>query len=286
MPEFVDLRCAAFSCRIGTNTEGEGHRAGYNGAWSLVPAGLTESLFVPSIAGLNLEHYFDGWHNGRREIFFEPRIHAMTLEQSASGTVRLIQTPTPFWGVESRSTFTVREPNILDLEFRCTPRRRVFNADVMGVFWASYIQKPEDNAIRFRGRAPGDTAPAWQRHASPRHGEASSVRGRGDAVTLQVAEGMGDKLFSTVTSLRWERPFYYGRWRDRVYMVAFRTREHLRFAMSPSGGGAGNPAWDFQILVPGCQVGREYALDVRCVVDRWQGEAWVEQQAEAWLRGG
>src|SRR5688500_13215074 len=101
MPEWLDLNNAAFTCRIGTNAEGEGHRAGYNGVWSLVPAGLTESLFVPGVAGLNLEHYFDGWHNGTREVFFEPRVAPMTLEQPDARTVRLVQQPTPFWGVES-----------------------------------------------------------------------------------------------------------------------------------------------------------------------------------------
>jgi hypothetical protein len=281
MADFVDLKNGAFACRIGSNAEHEGHRAGYNGVWSLVPAGLRESLFVPGIAGLNLEHYFDGWHNGKREIFFEPRVAPMELETAGEGQVLLRQAPTPFWGVESVSTFTVREPNLLDLEFRCTPRRPVFNERTMGVFWASYIQRPEDNAIHFRGRKPGGE-PEWLRFSSPKHGQESSVRGRRDDVTLRIGADMGDRLFSTVTPLRWEQPYYYGRWRDRVYLVLFRTRERLRFAMSPSGGGQGNPAWDFQILVPRVEVGREYRLSVRCIVDRWQGEAWVEEQARAW----
>jgi hypothetical protein len=282
MPDYIDLANRAFSCRIGTNAEGEGHRAGYNGVWQLVPAGMTESLFVPGIAGLNLEHYFDGWHNGRREIFFEPRVAPMRLEQPEAGKVVLRQAETPFWGVESVTTFTLREPNALDLEFRCTPRRAVFNDAVMGVFWASYIQKPEDNAIHFPGRS-ADGAAGWLRFASPVHGQESSIRGRCDTVTLRIAEGMGDKLFSTVAPVRWERPYYYGRWRDRVYLVMFRTRELLRFGMSPSGGGAGNPAWDFQILVPGVQPGQEVRLEARCIVDSWQGRGWVEEQARAWL---
>jgi hypothetical protein len=282
MADYADLAVQAFTCRIGNNAEAEGHRAGYNGVWSLVPSGQAESLFVPGIAGLNLEHYFDGWHNGSREIFFEPRVAPMELEQPDARTVRLLQQPTPFWGVESVSTFTLREPNAIDLEFRCTPRRSVFNGGTMGVFWASYIQKPEDNALYFHGRSPGGEREEV-RFASARHGEESSVRGRGDAVTLRIAEEQRGKLFSSVAPVRWERPYYYGRWRDRVYVVMFRTAEILRFAMSPSGGGQGNPAWDFQILAPGYRVGQEYALRARCLVDRWQGSAWVDEQARQWL---
>ena len=124
MPDFVDLKTSAFTCRIGTNAGlGQQHREGYNGVWSLVPSGHSDSLFVPGIAGLNLEHYFDGWHNGKREILFEPRVAPIALESPGEGRVRLTQTPTPFWGVESTTSFRVSEPDRIDLEFRCTPRR-------------------------------------------------------------------------------------------------------------------------------------------------------------------
>lgn len=52
--------------------------------------------------------------------------------------------------------------------------------------------------------------------------------------------------------------------------------------MSPSGGGEGNPAWDFQVLAPRIHMGQEYSLKARCAVDRWQGEKWVEARAASW----
>lgn len=45
---------------IGDNAAHEQHRAGYNGVWSLQHAKGTRSLFVPTIAGLNLEHIVTG----------------------------------------------------------------------------------------------------------------------------------------------------------------------------------------------------------------------------------
>jgi hypothetical protein len=282
VPDFMELENRAFRCVIGSNAGTDQHRAGYNGLWSLVPRGSEHSLFVPGIAGLNLEHYFDAWQDGRREIFFEPRVAPMTLERAGDHRVRLIQAATPFWGVESVSSFTVREPNVVDLEFRCTPRKAVFHDHVMGVFWASYIHTPAENPIHFRGREPGGPE-RWIAFASPKHGEASSVRGERDDLVLDVGPGMGDKLFATVAPVRYTRPFFYGRWGDYFYLLAFKTREILRFAMSPSGGGNLNPAWDFQIVVPKVKVGAEYRLSVRAVVDRWVSREAVERLAEDWL---
>ena len=42
------------------NSAAGSHRAGYNGVWSLHHAKGTRSLFVPGLAGLNLEHLVTG----------------------------------------------------------------------------------------------------------------------------------------------------------------------------------------------------------------------------------
>lgn len=283
MPDSIELKSKGVSCTIGTNAGAADHREGYNGVWSLIPEGSEHSLFVPGIAGLNLEHYFDGWQNGRREVFFEPRVAPMRLERVGEKGVRLLQDPTPFWGVESISTFTLREPNIIDLDFKCTPRKAVFHDQTMGVFWASYIHTPAENPIHFRGRQTESGPEEWIAFASPKHGEASSVRSPSDNLALAISEEQKNKLFATVTPIRYTRPFFYGRWAAYYYLLAFKTKEILRFAMSPSGGGQGNPAWDFQILVPKVQVGKEYQISVRAVVDLWRSAEDVQRVAEAWL---
>ena len=55
---------------IGDNAAFENHRAGYNGLWSLRHKKSTRSIFVPGIAGLNLEHVFNGETEfGERSVF-------------------------------------------------------------------------------------------------------------------------------------------------------------------------------------------------------------------------
>jgi hypothetical protein len=57
-----------------------------------------------------------------------------------------------------------------------------------------------------------------------------------------------------------------------VWLVMFDRAEGIRFAHSPSGGGADrarqttNPAWDFQFVVPQPKVGGEYGFRVRTVL--------------------
>lgn len=154
----------------------------------------------------------------------------------------------------------------------------------MGVFWASYMNAPEENDLRFL--AATERREEWVQFASPQHGETSSVRGPEDNLVVPCSEALRGKLFTSVAPVRWARPYYCGRWQEWIYLILFRCEHALRFAMSPSGGGNGNPAWDFLMLIPEVEVGREYGLQARLVIDRWPGAGWrewAEDQAARWL---
>jgi hypothetical protein len=64
-----------------------------------------------------------------------------------------------------------------------------------------------------------------------------------------------------------------------VLIYIFRPGPTVRFAHSPSGGGATPdgqdtcPAWDFQLLIPRCAADTEYGLDMRLVYKPWKGRA-------------
>src|SRR5262249_27644121 len=53
-------RAGDLTAVVGDTAAAGEHRAGYNGLWSLTHRAEAANLFVPTVAGLNFEHIFDG----------------------------------------------------------------------------------------------------------------------------------------------------------------------------------------------------------------------------------
>ena len=108
----------AFHGVIGDNSAGPNeHASGFNGLWSLVPAGIQESMIGRQLAGLNLEHYINGTDEDGKvpEVLFDPRHSPMAFKPLSDSHFLLHQPPTRFFQVESWTEFTIREPNIIDM---------------------------------------------------------------------------------------------------------------------------------------------------------------------------
>jgi hypothetical protein len=262
--DLAKFRVSGLRCAIGANESAGQHMAGYNGVHALMGPGQRRSAFVPQYAGLNLEHYFDGFHDLRdKAVRFEPRLAHMEFHRAAAHAAVIYQPPTPFWGVESWTTFTVREPCYIDMVFRCVPRKRAFKNSWLGIFWASYIHRPESKAIHFRGRRNANESPRWLSFESPRHGDESAVRQVRDRLALPSSPEIRRFMYASMSSLRYEHPYYYGVRRGYMILFMFDCKHVLRFCHSPSGGGEGNPAWDFYMLAPEYRVGKECGLRAR-----------------------
>jgi len=254
------------------------HRGGYNGIIRVEEPGGNRFPFVPAYAGLNLEHYFDARpRHEDSKVFFEPRHVHMQMRQLDDRIVELYQEPTPFYGVESWTRFEgyESEPHIIDMTYRCIPRRKVFKGGFMGVFWASYINAPENKSVYFLGEGSSLDDPSWVEFSTETHGKESTVLPVGDATAFDYPE-KGGTLFNSMSPKRFADPFFYGRVGDDVLIFIFDPNPHIRFAHSPSGGGRTpdgtdtNPAWDFQLVVPDYKVDEEYELSMRLVYKPWK----------------
>jgi hypothetical protein len=243
-----------------------GHAAGYSGLGALRHARQPRNLFVPRYAGLNFEHIHDGTVQPR-EILFEPRHAPMELRVVDPTTVELYQRPTPHWGLESCLRYRFLPGGVIETTFECIPRRDTFRNGYCGLFWASYIDRPESLDIHFRGAPEVSlTAPVvWLRGVTPAHGTLATHRAREDRREFAQDPAFPLELPFGFSRLRYEEPWYFGVCRGMAFVQDFRPADDVWLSQSPSGGGKGCPAWDFQWYIPQPKVGQAYRLILRAV---------------------
>jgi hypothetical protein len=258
-----------------------GHRAGYSGLAALRHGRRRENLFVPAYAGLNFEHIHDGTLK-TREILFEPRNAPMELRRIDAHTAELYQRRTPHWGLESCSRYTLLPDGAIEMTLECVPHQRSFQNGYIGLFWASYIDRPESGAIHFWGHPEGgDTAPRWIEAVSPTHGVRATHLAPDDRRDFTHDKGFPLTLVFNGSGLRYDEPWYYGVSHGMAYAQVFRSGDRVRLAQSPSGGGRGNPAWDFQMFIPNYEVGRRYTLVMRALYFPYESAEQVRKVVES-----
>jgi len=288
--DYAVMKVSRLQCTVGNNRALGEHRAWYNGVFSLVSPDCQETPFVPFFSGLNLEHYFDGRPaSDDRAIFFEPRSAPMAFRRINPTTAELHQAATPFYGVESTTRFELRDPYYLDMHFTCIPRKPDLAGNFLGVFWASYINDPENKAIYFLAAGSTLDNPAWVQFLTQQHNRDSTVRNEADPVEIDF-EARNPTLWNNLSPLRYSAPFFYGRFRNMVLVFIFKPDSRIRFSHSPSGGGetrakdGHNPAWDFQLIIPDYQVGEQYQLRARLVYKPWKDRKDVLQEIQRYLQ--
>jgi len=243
-----------------------GHRGGYSGAASLTHRQRDNNLFVPFYAGLNFEHIHDGT-NQPRDILFEPRSAPMQIRRIDEYTAELYQPPTPHWQLESWLRYRLLEDGVIEMTLECIPRARTFKNDYIGLFFASYINKPESLDIHFMGR-PADQIDAeaqWIRGVTPEHGKLPTHLAVDDNRNFDHDPNFPLTLVFNKSNYRYTEPWYYGVSHGMAFVLMFRPDDNVRLSQSPSGGGSGNPAWDFQWFVPQYKVGQRYRFVMRAM---------------------
>jgi len=257
-----------------------GHHAGYSGVASLVHAKRQENLFVPGYAGLNFEHIHDGTLQDRK-ILFEPRNAPMELRAIDACTAELYQKPTPHYGLESCHRYRLLEDGTIEMTFECIPRQRSFANGYVGLFWASYIHQPESLDIHFRGHGT-DEPPAsqWIRGVTPAHGQLATHLAGDDRRELPHAPDFPLTLVFNLSRYRYREPWYYGVSHGMALVLMFRPKDQIRMSQSPSGGGQGNPAWDFQYLIPDYEVGKRYQMVMRAMYVPYESPEQIERASQ------
>lgn len=204
---------------IGDNAAHGEHRAGYNGVWSLRHWRCARSLFVPAYAGLNHEHIFNGDAEDEPGVFFEPRVAPMTFKKLAPDEAELHQPPTPTFHLESQTRFRLLAPHYLDMTYRCVAHQHVFHRGYIGLFWASYLNAPDDKSMYFFGGGEGQAA-GWTQLCTQQHNDQSTVRHRADGLELSFRADGRPTLFRSLSPLRFDAPLFYGVFDDLMWITA------------------------------------------------------------------
>ena len=256
------------------------HHAGYSGLAALGRTERRENLFVPSGGGLNFEFIHDGTVQDY-SVLFEPRRAGMQLRRIDEHTVELYQAPTPHWGLESVHRFQLLADGTIEMTFECIPRRSAFKNGYIGLFWANYIHHPESLDIHFMGYPVGsDRIPRWVRGSSPAHGKLATHLGGSDQRAFRYDSEFPVPLVFDRSSYRYSEPWYYGVSHGMAYVLMFRERDKIWLTQSPSGGGQGNPAWDFQFFISDYQIGQRYQMVMRAMYVPFESPEQVRQVSE------
>lgn len=253
------------------------HRAGYNGVARLVHKQHPHNLFVPGIAGLNFEHIHDGTTRNLVEKF-EPRKFPMQLRRLSEFVIEVYQPPTGNFQLESCGRYTLRDDGVIEYDFECRPHRDSFQEQLIGLFWASYIHQPQDKAIWFRGRSIGTASDELLRAETPRHG-VNSTHGPVKATLPSIDADFPLTLVNHPSRLEYVEPWFYGISQGLAFVQVFRPQDGIWIAQSPSGGGNGNPAWDFQWFIHNAKVGQVYGLRVKAAVVPFKSHEQVQRVA-------
>lgn len=267
----ADINYGNLNATIGDNSAGPEHRAGYNGVWQLSHRTQRRSIFVPGIAGLNLEHAITGAALKSDDEFFEPRRAPMQLTQLQPNEIQLYQSPTPLTHVESWTTFKLEGEHYLDMDFRCRMQQGSFPYGYLALFWASYINGPLDKSMYFLGTMDGRSE-QWLQLCTQVHNDQSTVKHRDDELDLQFADDGRPALYKSISPMRYTRPMFYGHIDDLIWCVMFDRHSGVRFTHSPTGGGfnqerqTANPAWDFQYVIQNPDLNRDYHFRLRTVL--------------------
>ena len=179
--------------------------------------------------------------------------------------------------LESCTRYRLLDDGVIEMTFECIPRARAFKTGYIGLFWASYIHTPESLDVHFRGRDAEDSRTRWIRGVTPGHGVDSTHVAAGDHRVFPHDAKFPLTLVFNRSRYVVDEPWYYGVSHGMALVYVFRKGDQIRFAQSPSGGGRGNPAWDFQFLIPDYEVGTRYGFVMRAMYAPYESAEQVER---------
>jgi hypothetical protein len=195
-------------------------------------------------------------------------------------TAELYQPPTFHHSLESCQRYEILADGTIQVTIEVAARKPSFRNGYINLFWASYIHQPESLDIHFRGvpaKSPSAQPPGWIRGVTPAHGTLSTHISATDKRIFAHDEPFPLALVHSLSDYRFSEPWYFGVSHGMAFVQMFRPKDQVRISQSPSGGGTGNPAWDFQYYVSEYEVDHVYQFVMRAAYLPYESPAQVER---------
>ena len=266
--------------------------SGFNPLCSLRFPG--KNLFRDDAVGLNFEHVFNGMRADRKKSMFTPRKNPCVLLTGAADSAALHwPAKGSTWGLDCRMTYSLTEPDAIDLSFEATPTRRRFGMGYAVLMWAGYMNCARDRRIYFMGKE------GWDSFGNDLDGgfEKGTVAACG-APVLPFQEGAQTVNLFETPSKRFRLPFFYGLLDGDhdpattddtlAYIVMFDQCENIRFAlwnfMIDTAGkpDTHSPAWDWQFVIRAPKAGETYRYRARVLIMPFRGPEAVCEEYLRW----
>ncbi len=116
---------------------------------------------------------------------------------------------------------------------------------------------------------------------TPKHGVDSTHRPADYPHPIKVDDDFPLTLVNHSSKYEYTESWYYGVSHSMALVLMFRQRDQIWMAQSPSGGGDGNPAWDFQWFIPDYKVGEAYGFQMRAAYLPYESREQVERATES-----
>ncbi len=247
-------------------------------------------------AGLNFEHVIAG-HKSPNNLFM-PRHHQYTLLRAPrEPAVRLVrEAQDDPWKLASTLTYTLVEPNAIDLDFRCRAQQpELFGPRGYAVlFFANYMNDVEQVALNFRGQAKAGEAEQWiAADAPPGHADyngGGTYRAAG-APPLEYDADHNFKLnLWSYDQPRYTQPFYFGRAAHGMTLIMMfdkstSERDEIRFSLFKfKVPKFPRPAFDWQYVIHRVAAGQDYGFRARMVWKAYVSPEDCQQEYERWAR--
>jgi hypothetical protein len=274
---------------VNNEAYGEIHRAGYSGIAELYLEGSEGNFFRVTGSGLNFEFIFNGNSASYEWDRFEPRRAPMELVRRAYNEVQLRQPRTENWPLQSSITYRLTG-NLFEMTYEGIPLEDIWgHRDYIGMFFASYINEPEERGIHFIGkkRSEDSSEARWIYHLPPEHGVEANHRPASSQWDPAFDDGFPLTLVSGFSEYEYIYPFYYGRSGDDVLIKMFEPLDaegEMRIAQSPDALSRPpvNPAWDFVYFKKNPSVGEKFSFRMAMVIKKFEGIEDVIDQYEQW----